>query len=110
MTFSFRGTWRGRGPLSAPADDEAMTAADGLDAAVAGALGAGIDPEDLHANEASISFSSMSAFDQTFFVSSCSSSGLHQPDHLLRRLAFELDVVLRQHRDFRRARLDVRAP
>ena len=43
---------------------------DRLDAAVAGALGAGIDPEDLHANEASISFSSMSAFDQTFLVSS----------------------------------------
>ncbi len=56
------------------ADDEAVAAAVGLDAAVARALGAGIDPEDLHANDASISFSSMSAFVQTFFVSSCSSS------------------------------------
>ncbi len=57
-----------------PADDEAVTAAVGLDAAVPGAFGAGIDPEDFHANEASISFSSMSALDQTFFVSSCSSA------------------------------------
>src|SRR6185436_11595097 len=54
-------------------DDEMVTAAERVDAAVPGALGAGIDPEDLHANEASISFSSISAFDQTFLLSSCSS-------------------------------------
>ena len=55
------------------ADNEAMAAARRFDAAETRALGAGIDPEDLHANEASISFSSMSAFDHTFLVSSCSS-------------------------------------
>ncbi len=53
-----------------PADDERIAAADPLDAAVAGAARAWIDPEDPHANEASISFSSMSAFDQTFLESS----------------------------------------
>ena len=74
------------------AGDEAVTAARGFDAAVAGAFRAGIDPENSHflsggfarrsrsarrrpghASDASISFSSMSAFDQTFLVSSCSS-------------------------------------
>ena len=68
------GECRAGGTAQEPADDEAVTAAVGLDAAVAGALGAGIDPENLHANDASISFSSMSAFDQTFFVSSWSSA------------------------------------
>src|SRR3954464_4722695 len=63
---------RGRGQRAA--DDQAVTAAVGLDAAVAGTLGPGIDPEYSHANDASISFSSMSAFVHTFFVSSCSSS------------------------------------
>ena len=53
-----------------PADHQPVAAALAFDAAVAGAGGAGIDPEDLHANEASISFSSMSAFDHTFLVSS----------------------------------------
>ena len=53
-----------------PAGDEAMAPAVGVDAAVAGALGAGIDPEDPHAREASISFSSMSKFDQTCLTSS----------------------------------------
>ncbi len=62
------------GSRNRSADDQAVTAAQHFDAAVPGALGAGIDPEDLHANEASISFSSMSAFDQTFLLSSCSSS------------------------------------
>ena len=52
------------------ADDHSVAAARRFDAAVAGALRAGIDPENLHANEASISFSSMSAFDHTFLVSS----------------------------------------
>ena len=54
-------------------DHEYVAAADPLDAAVAGAARAWIDPEDPHANEASISFSSMSAFDQTFLESSWSS-------------------------------------
>ena len=58
------------GAASAPQIDETVAAAGPLDAAVSRALGAGIDPEDLHANEASISFSSMSAFDHTFLVSS----------------------------------------
>jgi hypothetical protein len=47
-----------------------MTRSIGFDAAEAGALGAGIDPEDLHASEASISFSEMSKFDDTFCTSS----------------------------------------
>jgi hypothetical protein len=62
----------GRGEMAA--GNEVMAAGGQLDAAVAGALGAGIDPEDSHANDASISFSSMSAFDHTFLLSSCSSS------------------------------------
>src|SRR5207247_1733126 len=45
-----------------------------LDAAVTGALGAGVDAEDPHASEASISFSEMSKFDETFCTSSWSSS------------------------------------
>ena len=36
--------------------------------------------------------------------------GLHQLDHLLRRLAFELDVVLRQERDLGGAGLDAERP
>jgi hypothetical protein len=59
-----------RGTREGTAHDERLAAADPLDAAIAGALRAWIDPEDSHANEASISFSSMSAFDQTFFESS----------------------------------------
>ena len=54
----------------APHDDQAVARPVGLDAAVAGALGAGIDAEDPHASEASISFSSMSKFDQTCRTSS----------------------------------------
>src|SRR4029450_9563257 len=61
------------GSRNRSADDEDVTAALHFDAAVPGALGAGIDPEDLHANEASISFSSISALDHTFLLSSCSS-------------------------------------
>ena len=68
--FGKRGAGRAR---QRTADDESVTAADTLDAAEPRAHGARIDPEDSHANEASISFSSMSAFDQTFLVSSCSS-------------------------------------
>ena len=45
-----------------------------LDATVAGALGAGVDAEDSHASEASISFSSMSKFAHTRCTSSWSSS------------------------------------
>ena len=70
MTLSLSGKVARGGAAQGAADDQAVTAAVRLDAAVTGALGAGIDPEDLHANEASISFSSMSALDQTFFVSS----------------------------------------
>jgi hypothetical protein len=47
-----------------------VAAAVGVDAAIPGAHGAGIDPENPHASEASISFSSTSKFDQTFLVSS----------------------------------------
>ncbi len=41
-----------------------------VDAAVAGAIGAGVDAEHPHASEASISFSSMSKFDHTCLTSS----------------------------------------
>ena len=54
----------------APHSDDPVARSVGLDAAVAGALGPGIDPEDSHASEASISFSSMSKFDQTCCTSS----------------------------------------
>ena len=47
------------------AGHEHVTASIRLHAAVAGALGAGIDAENSHAREASISFSSMSKFAQT---------------------------------------------
>ena len=47
------------------AGDEHVTASIRLHATVAGALGAGIDAENSHAREASISFSSMSKFAQT---------------------------------------------
>src|SRR5262245_8681056 len=46
----------------------------GFDAAVTGALGAGVDAEDSHASEASISFSEMSKLDHTCWTSSWSSS------------------------------------
>src|SRR6266550_2416183 len=55
------------------AGNETMTASIRLHAAVAGAFGAGIDAEDSHAREASISFSSMSKFAQTCWTSSWSS-------------------------------------
>lgn len=55
------------------ARDELMPLPVGMHAAEAGALGTGIDPENLHAREASISFSSISKFDQTCCTSSCSS-------------------------------------
>jgi hypothetical protein len=57
-----------------PAGHETMAPTVGLDAPVAGALGAGVDAEDPHASEASISFSSMSKFDHTFCTSSWSST------------------------------------
>ena len=53
--------------------DQAVARSVRLDAAVAGALGTGIDAEDFHASDASISFSSMSKLDQTWRTSSCSS-------------------------------------
>ena len=65
-----RETTRAPGVLIAPHDDDAMARPVGLDAAVTGALGAGVDAEDPHASEASISFSSMSKFDQTCCTSS----------------------------------------
>ncbi len=57
-----------------PAGDEPVTRAVGVHAPIPGADGPGIDAEHPHASEASISFSSMSTFDQTFLVSSYSSS------------------------------------
>ena len=56
-----------------PARDQVVSATVRLDAAVAGALGAGIDAENSHAREASISFSSMSKLAHTFCTSSWSS-------------------------------------
>ena len=56
------------------AGHQAMAAAVRLHATVAGALRAGVDAEDSHASEASISFSSMSKFAQTCCTSSWSSS------------------------------------
>ena len=62
---------RGAGPGSnGAAPHQLMAAAVAVDAAVAGAVGAGVDAEDPHASEASISFSSMSKFDQTCLTSS----------------------------------------
>ena len=69
--FRKRGA-RGRGQRAT--GHETMPGAVGFHASVTGPDGSGIDPEDPHANEASISFSSMSAFDQTFLVSSWSSA------------------------------------
>ena len=91
------------------AQHQAVAAAVALDAAVAGALGAGIDAENSHASEASISFSSMSKFDHTCWTSSWSSSASISLTICCARLAFELDVVLRHHRDLRGGRLDAQA-
>src|SRR5262245_37769214 len=55
------------------AGHEAMAASVRLHAAVAGALGAGVDADNSHAREASISFSSMSKFAHTCCTSSWSS-------------------------------------
>src|SRR5687767_3457311 len=55
------------------AGDKLMAPPVGLHAAVAGALGAGVDAENSHASDASISFSSMSKFAQTCCTSSWSS-------------------------------------
>src|SRR5439155_19418246 len=56
------------------ARDDPVARPVGLHAAVTGAIGAGVDAEDPHASEASISFSEMSKFDETFCTSSWSSS------------------------------------
>ena len=62
---------RGAGPgADGAAQHQLMTAAVAVDAAVAGAVGAGVDAEHPHASEASISFSSMSKFDHTCLTSS----------------------------------------
>ena len=62
---------RGAGPgAHGAAPNQLMTAAVAVDAAVTGAVRAGVDAEDPHASEASISFSSMSKFDQTCLTSS----------------------------------------
>ena len=74
MASSFSGNVACGGALMAPHDDHAVARPVGLDAAVTGALGTGVDAENLHASEASISFSSMSKFDQTCCTSSWSSS------------------------------------
>ena len=52
------------------AGDHAVPRPVGFHAAVAGALGTRVDPENLHASEASISFSEMSKFDHTCWTSS----------------------------------------
>src|SRR5205823_13629542 len=52
------------------ARDDPVARPVGFDAAVTGAVGAGVDAEDPHASEASISFSEMSKFDETFCTSS----------------------------------------
>ena len=52
------------------AHDDPVSAAVRLDAAVSGALGTGVNPEDSHASEASISFASISKLDQTCRTSS----------------------------------------
>src|SRR3954452_19745912 len=61
--------------------DHPMRRAVGFDRAITGALSSTVDPQDAHVGEraaryasASISFSSMSAFENTFCTSSCSSS------------------------------------
>ena len=63
-----------RGHGDGTAVDDVVPAALRLDAAVAGTPGAGVHPEYSHANDASISFASMSKFDQTCCTSSWSSS------------------------------------
>src|SRR5581483_194910 len=52
------------------AGDDAMARAVGFNASVAGAIGAGVDTENLHASDASISFSEMSKLPDTFCTSS----------------------------------------
>src|SRR5690242_17541294 len=56
------------------AQHQLMPRAVGIDAAVPRTFGPGVDAEDPHASDASISFSSISKFDQTCRTSSCSSS------------------------------------
>src|SRR6266849_10836422 len=68
------GKRRERRTLDGAADDNPVARPVGLDAAVTGALTAGVDAEHSHASEASISFSEMSKFDQTCCTSSWSSS------------------------------------
>src|SRR5262245_49169246 len=52
------------------ARDKPMPGSVGIHAAIPGADGPGVDPENSHASEASISCSSISTLLQTFFVSS----------------------------------------
>ena len=53
-----------------PQHTSSQLAAVYVDTTVAGALRAGIDAENPHASDASISFSSMSKFEYTLFTSS----------------------------------------
>ena len=67
MTLTPRGK---RGGHDGAGKHDAMAGPVGFDAAVAGAHGPGVDAEDFHASDASISFSEMSKFDETFCTSS----------------------------------------
>src|SRR5262249_17964315 len=69
----FLGKCSRRRRLDGAAGNQRVARSVGLDAAVTGALGPGIDAEDDHASEASISFSEMSKFDEMFCTSSWSS-------------------------------------
>src|SRR5262245_16324042 len=55
------------------AHDDAVARPRGFDATITGALRTGVDAKRPHASEASISFSEMSKFDDTFCTSSWSS-------------------------------------
>ena len=72
LEFFGKGT-RG-GDRNGAAGDQSVASAIALHASVSGARRAGVDPKNLHASEASISFSSMSKFDHTCCTSSWSSS------------------------------------
>src|SRR6266568_5431308 len=67
------GERRDRRGRDGPADDDAVARSVGLHAPVPGAIRTGVDAENPHASEASISFSSISKFDHTWRTSSCSS-------------------------------------
>src|SRR5262249_8978062 len=68
--LQFFGKRCGRRGADRAAGHDAVAGAVGFDAAVAGTIGAGVDTENSHASEASISFSEMSKFPDTFCTSS----------------------------------------